>query len=102
MNKKNNYVYIILAGIAVYFLLNKKKQQSFIIVDPLQKLKPYVKAGTNLYAENLNTPIYTFAIDTFIEILEEDKERGIVKIQFKTTTEPVKVGFISQYKIIYK
>jgi len=102
MNNKNNYVYIILAGIAAYFLLNKKKPQSFIIVDPLQKLVPYVKAGTNLYAEDLNTPIYAFAIDTLIELLDQDTERGIVKIQFKTTTEPIKVGFISQYKIIYK
>lgn len=102
MDNKNNYVYVVLAGIAAYFLLRIKNNKGSIIVDSSQSIKPYAKAGTLLYGDDLNTPIYTFAIDTLIELLEKDQERGIVKIQFGSSVFGIITGFISQYKIIYK
>jgi hypothetical protein len=102
MGKKNNYIYIILAGLGIYYLLNKTKPKGSIIVDPSQSIKPYAQANSVLYDNDLNTPIYTFNVDTLINLLDQDTERGIYRIEFKSETFGTITGFISQYKIIYK
>lgn len=102
MGTKNNYIYLIVAGILVYFFTNKKRNTGTIFIDPLQITRPFAIANSVLYGNDLNTPIYTFNKDTEINILDQDTERGIVEIEFKSETFGVVTGFISQYKIIYK